>query len=163
MIDHARLVRFVAGIVGPNDAEDVVQEVYVKLLQPHKPYRGAAGVETWVFAIAKNAAMDFLKARGPRTASVDDVAQKDESCRSRRRHRESPLAVDPVEPEELSEEMQAALATLTVKQRAAILACAKHGPSVEDAAAWLGIPTGTYRNRLLVARKLLREALGDQR
>lgn len=161
-IDHTKLVRFIAGILGAQhaqDAEDVAQDVYVTLLQPHAKFNGSATYETWVFSVAKRAAIDSLRKQLPASRRVEDQLDKDERKGSRRRRRESPLAVNPVEPEELSEETQAALATLTVKQRAALLACVKHGPGVADASAWLGISPAAYKHRIKHARAAMRLAL----
>lgn len=65
-IDHAALVKFLAALVG-DDAEDVAQEVYLKILTsaPHEGRRGATR-QTWACSIAKNEAATWLRRRGRR-------------------------------------------------------------------------------------------------
>jgi len=60
--DHyVRVVRYLRRLVGDPDAEDVAQEVFVKVHQALNKFRGESTLSTWIYRIATNAAMDRLR------------------------------------------------------------------------------------------------------
>jgi DNA-directed RNA polymerase specialized sigma24 family protein len=79
-VDHLALVRYVATLVGPEDAEDVAQDTYVAMLSTPRPYDGREGVApmTWVLGIAKRLAYQHLKARGRRHAMESPAPMADQ-------------------------------------------------------------------------------------
>lgn len=60
-VDHGRLINFVARIVGSQDAEDVVQATYVKVLTSQALFRGECSMSSWVHRIAERTALDHLR------------------------------------------------------------------------------------------------------
>lgn len=61
---HERLLlRLCAGMVGPNDAEDAVQETFLRALRALPRFRGEASVRTWLFRIAVNICLEWKRAR----------------------------------------------------------------------------------------------------
>ncbi len=58
---HAKIRRFLTRIVGQNDAEDLTQEVFVKVGQSLETFRGESQLSTWIYRIATNAALDRLR------------------------------------------------------------------------------------------------------
>ena len=78
-ISSAELQRIVAPIVGRDEAEDVAQDVYVKLLETPAAHDGRNGASerTWIGEVAKSVAIDHVRKRrrSPLTdaVSVDDV------------------------------------------------------------------------------------------
>ena len=58
---HGKILRYLARVVGRNDAEDLTQEVFVKIGQSLEDFRGESQLSTWVYRIATNAAMDRLR------------------------------------------------------------------------------------------------------
>ncbi len=58
-----KLVRYLNGLVGPDDAEDLCQDVFVKIHAGLKDFRGDASLSTWIYRIATNTAIDRLRAR----------------------------------------------------------------------------------------------------
>ena len=70
-----QLVRFLANIVGETEAEDVVQGVFAKAALALPSFRGEASPRTWLFAIATNAARDWLRAHArPEAEPIDTVS-----------------------------------------------------------------------------------------
>ena len=60
--DHyPRIVRYLRRLVGDSEAEDVAQEVFVKVHQSLDGFRGESKLSTWIYRIATNTAMDRLK------------------------------------------------------------------------------------------------------
>src|SRR3972149_8037094 len=58
---RARIHRYLLRMVGEYEAEDLTQEVFVKVSQALKTFRGEAQLSTWIYRIATNAALDRLR------------------------------------------------------------------------------------------------------
>jgi len=50
-------------LVGPNDAEDVVMETYLKAWQGLPRFRGKSSLKTWLYRISRNCSLDFIRSR----------------------------------------------------------------------------------------------------
>lgn len=60
--DHySRMVRYLHRLVGDSNAEDVAQDVFVKVHQALDKFRGESTLSTWIYRIATNTAMDRLR------------------------------------------------------------------------------------------------------
>jgi RNA polymerase sigma-70 factor (ECF subfamily) len=60
---HPKIIRYLAHMVGWRDTEDLTQEVFMKVNQALKTFRGQSQLSTWIYRIATNVALDKL--RGP--------------------------------------------------------------------------------------------------
>src|SRR3989337_1746469 len=58
---RARIHRYLLRMVGEYEAEDLTQEVFVKVSQALKTFRGESELSTWIYRIATNAALDRLR------------------------------------------------------------------------------------------------------
>lgn len=56
-----RILRYLVRLVGETEAEDVAQEVFIKVGQALKTFRGESQLSTWVYRIATNAAIDKMR------------------------------------------------------------------------------------------------------
>lgn len=56
-----KILRFLARLIGDHEAEDLTQEVFVKVSQALKAFRGEAQMSTWIYRIASNAAIDKIR------------------------------------------------------------------------------------------------------
>jgi RNA polymerase sigma-70 factor (ECF subfamily) len=134
---HAHVLRVVRDI---DDADDVTQQVFVKVLTGLGRYRpGDAPFIVWVLRIARNAAIDHL--RQARAVAIDDV----EEARAR----------DDRGAAELRSSLRAALALLPQGQRDALLLADLVGLSPREIAAVLGCTVRAvhglhYRGRIAV-------------
>ena len=61
-----KLLRYLKRLVGPDDAEDLSQEVFLKIHAGLEGFRGEAALSTWIYRIATNAALDRLRNRSLR-------------------------------------------------------------------------------------------------
>jgi len=140
------------------DAEDVVQETYLRAFRSWVTFQTGTDVKRWLFTIARNV---FLrsKERGQREVSLDgdgaeavDAAQANETWLRR--------GLDPLlARSDLAPAIRAALGGLPGSFRSVVTLVDLEDQSYEDAAAVLGIPVGTVRSRLFRGRKLLQERL----
>jgi RNA polymerase sigma-70 factor (ECF subfamily) len=73
-----KIVGYLKRLVGDHDAEDVAQEVFLKVTAALETFRGESSLSTWIYRIATNAAMDHLRKSSPaviehvETSSTED-------------------------------------------------------------------------------------------
>jgi RNA polymerase sigma-70 factor (ECF subfamily) len=60
---HGKISRYLKRMVGEDEAEDLTQEVFVKISDGLKEFRGESRLHTWIYRIATNAALDRLQSR----------------------------------------------------------------------------------------------------
>ena len=58
---YPRIKRYLARLISFDDAEDVAQEVFLKISKSLDSFRGESSISTWVYRIATNAAMDRVR------------------------------------------------------------------------------------------------------
>lgn len=57
------ILRFLSRLVGEEEAEDVAQEVFLRVDRGLEGFRGESSIGTWIYRIARNAALDRLRSR----------------------------------------------------------------------------------------------------
>jgi RNA polymerase sigma-70 factor (ECF subfamily) len=70
---HQRISSYLGRMVGKNEAEDLTQEVFMKINRGLGEFQGQSSISTWIYRIATNAALDRIKSRGFRE-SRDNVS-----------------------------------------------------------------------------------------
>ncbi len=129
------------------DAEDIAQEVFVKLVRKVASFRGDSAFTTWLYRIAVNTALDF------RRKSDAGRSRHEEYVENRIHHNPGPSAgVNPVD----SERLRAAIDELPEKQRAAILLVFSEGLTHREASQVLGCPEVSVSWRIFQARKKIK-------
>jgi RNA polymerase sigma-70 factor (ECF subfamily) len=58
---HAKVQRFLVRLVGETEAEDLTQEVFIKINRALPKFRGGSKLSTWIYRIAENAAYDRMR------------------------------------------------------------------------------------------------------
>jgi RNA polymerase sigma-70 factor (ECF subfamily) len=149
---HRRLYQFFLRLARERTAaEDLVQEVFVRLIKYRHTWRDEAEFVPWMFALARNAAVDHFRARG-RDSKRDAAAVPETPPEA------PPGAVERLEERERAAQLRAALDLLAPDKREVLL-LARFGELRHDRiAALLGISPGAVRVRLHRALKELREA-----
>ncbi len=132
------------------DAEDAVQEGFVKAYQAIGRFDTSQGFGPWLNRIVANAALDIARRRKVRTTEELTDALK------------SPFR-NPAEHAELKERLASALAELPERARAVIVMHDVEGFTHAEIGEVLGIPGGTARSDLHHARFKLRGLLKDMR
>jgi len=138
------------------EAEDLVQETYVKALKGFSSFEPGTNFKAWIFRILRNT---FLTSRtGLKAATVPLDLQDNDAA----------LPVENETPETIlidrtSERiMQEAIAELPVPFREILLLCEVEEMSYQDIAATLAIPIGTVMSRLSRARRALRSTVKEK-
>lgn len=97
-----------------SDADDVLQNAFIKAWRYIEQFRGDASLKTWLYRIATNEAITFLNARNKRaTADIDDIAHTDATPRTQHQA--------PTDAQSIEDKLQRAIAALPEKQRAVFL------------------------------------------
>jgi RNA polymerase sigma-70 factor (ECF subfamily) len=142
-----RLARALAGQVA--DADDLVQMVLERALSRAAQWRPDAALDKWVFAIARNAWRDELRAR----ARSQNLFAPEEAGAS---------AADGTSAPAQKLELAAALAALPPDHREVVALVLIEGLSYSEAAELMEVPVGTVTSRLARARAALQVHLGSE-
>ena len=140
-----------------NEAEDLVQETYVKALRGFSSFQPGTNFRAWIYKILRNT---FLTSRTglQATATVPlDLESGEESLPATHETPESILL-----QRSDGQLVQRALEQLPVFQRDVLLLCEVEEMSYQEISATLDIPIGTVMSRLSRARKALRDGLRPQ-
>lgn len=131
----------------PEDAADALQDALLSAFRAAAGFRGDAQVTTWLHRIVVNACLDLLRRRS--TQRLVPLPAEDGPQRG------VLAAPDDLARRELSTDIEAALRTLPDEQRAAIVLVDVQGYPVQEAAAILGVPSGTVKSRCARGRARL--------
>jgi RNA polymerase sigma-70 factor (ECF subfamily) len=143
------LLRFTDRMLSDRSAaEEVTQEVFVKVITRAHQYDGRAGVASWLFAIAANACRD--RRRRDRRAAVVPLDVVPEP-RSKAEGVEASLV-----SEERRRAVRKALAELSEEQREALVLARYHGMPYAEIALTLGISVGAVKTRIFRAVETLK-------
>jgi len=160
-----RLLGVLTHIVGSADeAEDLAQEVFLRVYRARAEYHPQAKFSTWLFTIANNVALNALRRRKRKPAyQLEPSLSQSGSLNARP---EETLAVAPsTEPDrrmrhqELAEVVQLALSQLNERQRLAVVLNKFEDMSYDEIAAVIGISTKAVKSLLSRARSQLRDIL----
>jgi RNA polymerase sigma factor (sigma-70 family) len=144
------------------DANDLAQDSFVKAYQALKSFKGGSSFYTWLYRIAVNKTINFLKQRKNRQhMSLNDIdfnAEHDPDLvalvSDKTPRREAGL-------NELQEKLNAALLKLSESHRLAVVLHDVQGLSHEEIAKVMHCNIGTVRSRLFYARQQLQALLAD--
>jgi RNA polymerase sigma-70 factor (ECF subfamily) len=144
------------------DANDLAQDSFIKAFQALKSFKGGSSFYTWLYRIAVNKTINFLKQRKNRVhMSLNDLDFNTENnpdlvalISDKTPRREAGL-------KELSEKLNAALLKLSEPHRLVVVLHDVQGLSHEEVAEVMECNIGTVRSRLFYARQQLQSLLTD--
>lgn len=142
------------------DADDVMQESFIKAYRSIHTFRQDAAFETWLYRIAVNEALNFVKRRDRRREYAFD--EETEAAIDPVTLRKAQEARDPhllAEKAELRHWVTKAVNSLSLKHRTVVHLHEFEGLTHAEIAAILNCSEGTVRSRLHYARKKLRTLL----
>ncbi|MBK8701142.1 MAG: sigma-70 family RNA polymerase sigma factor [Saprospiraceae bacterium] len=141
------------------DAEDLVQETYLKAHKFIDRYVEGTNAKAWLFKILKNAYINEYRKKSKRPAKVDyeDIVSYQDS--------EDPKSPgfpdlrDDLFKDRMGDEVTVALNALPVDFRTVILLCDIEEFTYEEISKIIDVPIGTVRSRLFRARNMLKDKL----
>lgn len=161
-----RLVGILQHIVGRADeAEDLAQEVFLRVYRTRQKYHPQAKFSTWLFTIANNLAINALRSR-KRKPVVPLPAQESGPLHSRPGEKlaaaRSPAPGQRIQQQELAAILGAALESLNDRQRMAVMLHKFEEMNYAEIADVMGLTTKAVKSLLSRARSALRDALQAQ-
>lgn len=149
-----RLYRLCVALGGHDEAEDLLQEVLLKLHRFRDRFRQGANVMVWAYAIARTTAIDRKRRMGRRAAEATDPAQFERYLGV-----EVPCPEAAMMGQELEDLVYTQLSELSEQTRAAYQLVKLDGLSVAEAGEQLGISGAAVRQRVHRANVVVRERL----
>ena len=145
------------------DAEEVAQDVLLKVYRKIDAFRGDAALSSWIYRITFNAAMSRLREFKQNLPNAPEKSGDDSSPAPLKREIVdwSPLADEEVFRAEMRKTLVHALQGLPLLYRAAVILRDVQGLSTEEASAVLHVKEQTLKSRLHRGRLMLREHLSD--
>lgn len=161
---QARLLTVLQHWLGSRDqAEDLVQEVFLRVFRARQNYQPAARFSTWIFTIAHNVARNARRTLARRR----EVQMQQQTSESRElvaleeiaKAASGLMPTRQVDKREMSDVVNLAISALSERQRMAVLLCKFEGMSYVDIAATMEMTPSAVKSLLSRARSNLKEAL----
>lgn len=147
------------------DAEEVTQDVLLKVYRKIDAFRGDAALSSWIYRITFNTSMSRLRTGRQARVAEQPPAESGSSDTPNRASNEaadwSSLADDQIMRREMRETLLTALTRLPEVYRVPVVLRDIQGLSTEEASAVLRVKTQTLKSRLHRGRLILREHLSD--
>ncbi|MCA9320808.1 MAG: sigma-70 family RNA polymerase sigma factor [Planctomycetes bacterium] len=154
-----RILTFVYRYVGDREwAEDLTQDVFLKLYRNPRAFDPRSRFLTWLFAVARNLSIDFLRKKRP-AATLSPQNEDGETGQIEVPVDEAKSPLQMTLMHELEENLQGVLETLSDKLREVFILCAMQGLSYEEVAQVVGCPAKTVSSRLARARERFTKGL----
>ena len=140
------------------NAADCGQESMIRIWRGLNAYRGDCAFESWIYRIAANCCLDFLRKRKrDRSVSLEPMREQGFDPAD-----EGPGTEEQAIASDQHARVRAAIARLPEEQQEALVWTQLEGRSYEDTARILGISEGTVKSRVNRARARLKEFLSEE-
>lgn len=144
----------------PQDAEDILQNTFLSALTHLPKFEGRSSLSTWLYRIAANEALMFIRKKKPEINLDDSQAgENDEGLLPTQFVDWSALPEDELLSGEGKKALDSAIETLPESMRIVFLLRDVEGLSIKETADALNLTETNVKTRLLRARMLLREQL----
>ena len=156
----------VAGIAqrfaaNPADAQDIVQESFIKAYRAMESFRGESAFYTWLYRITVNTAKNFVVKNAGRGISVDVDTPDIEAYDGSERLHQGDNPENILESSDVKRVIKEALQSLPDDLRQAITLREIDDMSYDEIADVMGCPVGTVKSRISRAREIINRKLTD--
>jgi RNA polymerase sigma-70 factor (ECF subfamily) len=142
-----RLMRYLIFLTSKREvAEDLFQEVWIRVLRRGSQYNGKARFDTWIFTIARNLVIDLSRKRV--MASLDEMREGGEDERPFEIVEDSPSPLEQFQYRENAAELAAVMLTLEPSYREVLTLRFHEEMSLEEIATVTRAPLSTVKSRL---------------
>jgi RNA polymerase sigma-70 factor (ECF subfamily) len=143
----------------PQEAEDLAQEAFIRAYTNIDSYETDRKFSTWLFRIATNLSIDYLRKRKPDTSLDAEISGTDGYTIGQQVATADPLPEQQLLTRETQEWVQKAIMSLPVKYRSAIILKYIQDLSLKEISEILEIPVATVKTRIHRGREALKQAL----
>jgi len=156
-----RLLRYLVYLSGNRElAEDLFQETWIRVLERGHQYDGKHEFSTWLYAVARNLTIDYLRKKNPLSLDgINDGLMEDEDRAPLEPADTRPLAWEVVQQREQAERINAALVSIPAEYREAVVLRFQEGLALDEIATVTGARLGTVKSRLYRGLNLLMSRL----
>ncbi|GLC98000.1 RNA polymerase sigma factor [Cupriavidus sp. TA19] len=165
-LNNRLLFRAARGVVADDaEAQDIVQETYLRAFTSLDTFRGDAALSTWLVRIAINTALSAQRTRGrfvPMEQSEEEGADSWQETLMAMPSADSERPDAMAERGQMRDILQAAIERLPAMYRSVFMLRAVEDMSVDEAAFCLGVSGDVVKTRFLRARMMLRAILAEQ-
>jgi RNA polymerase sigma-70 factor, ECF subfamily len=152
-----RLLRYLVYLSGNRElAEDLFQETWIRVLERGHQYDGKHEFSTWLYAVARNLTIDYLRKKSP--LSLDGLME-DEDHAPLEPADTRPMAWEVVQQHEQAERISAALVSIPAEYRETVVLRFQEGLALEEIATVTGAKLGTVKSRLYRGLNMLMSRL----
>lgn len=144
----------------PSEADDLVQDTYVKAFRHRRRFRAGTNLRAWLFAILHNTFLNDIRRR---KGSPVDVDGESAGRAAERQPDSGPTPEESLVAQATAAEVDAALAALPEIYREAVWLRDAEELSYAEIAGVLQVPPGTVMSRIARGRRLLLETLTENR
>jgi RNA polymerase sigma-70 factor, ECF subfamily len=145
-------------VPNPEEAADITQDVFIRAFQNFGRFDGRSSIRTWLFRIAYNLCVDRARKveRSPVEVGMQTSMESEETYDvPDSRWQPERIAMD----EELADAIERGIMSMSEKLRTVLLLHDKEDMAYEEIAATVGVPIGTVKSRLFLARAHLQQVL----
>ena len=161
-----KILRYLTNLVGRPDAEDLTQEVFVKVNQALKTFRGESQLSTWIYRIATNVALDKLRSpsfrqTGGKSLSGDSIGESEIEIMDKNpwTGENTPSIETSVVRKEMNQCIRGVVEKLPESYRTVVVLSELEGFRDDEIAEILGVSLNTAKIRLHRARARLKKDL----
>ena len=159
-----RILRYLKGMVGPTEAEELTQETFLKVSRSLAGFRGESKLSTWIYRIATNVALDRLRSKSPPTGPTGLSIESDEMAEALPdtdvwSGEERPLATQVLARAEMDACIRGVVTDLPDEYKVVLVLSEFEGLKDREIADVLGHSLGAVKIRLHRARDKLKAAL----
>src|ERR1700692_687256 len=156
-----RLLRYLVYLSGNRElAEDLFQETWIRVLERGHQYDGKHEFSTWLYAVARNLTIDYLRKKSP--LSLDGLMEDEEHAPLEPADTQ-PMAWQVVQQHEQAERISGALVSIPAEYRETVVLRFQEGLALEEIATVTGARLGTVKSRLYRGLNMLMSRLGGAR
>ncbi len=159
---HQRLLSYIRGRVStPDDAEDILQDVFVRIHTKLGEVRDTENVTAWVYQITRNAITDYYRQRAALGGTLTRSAEQIDECVASVPAREAQAGILRRASDEFAQCMEPMLGEVPEPYREAVTLTEVEGMTQKDAAEKLGVSVSGMKSRVQRGRGKLKDVILD--
>ncbi|MBR9974510.1 MAG: sigma-70 family RNA polymerase sigma factor [Bacteroidetes bacterium] len=160
---HNAIAHLIMRMVGSQgDVEDLTQEAFIKAFNSLASFNDEFAFSTWLYKIATNNCIDFLRKRKLKTFSIDRPIGDEEGGQQYEIRDDSHIPDSDILQQQQTSAIQRAIDGLPEKYRMVIVMRHQEEKSYEEIAEELDLPLGTVKAHIFRAREMLYKQLRDK-
>lgn len=156
-----KIYRYLTRLINANEAEDLTQDVFIKVNKALDTFQNKSQLSTWIYQIATNVAIDRMRSRSFKQAAVETISLTSEDLNEKniRPNKRLRTIEEQIIRNEMNECIQEFITLLPENYRTILILSETEGLSNREIASVLGLNVGTVKIRLHRAKARLKSVL----